>query len=107
MPNSAPWVYTFIMDRVLTGKLEREIADLEEQLTCKKAELDRLKNEPPLSESPVPQSASITQDIGNQGINNLSSPEDKIALFRSLFRSRKDLYARRFESRKPWKYQGY
>jgi superfamily II DNA or RNA helicase len=91
------------MDRVLTRKLEREIADLEEQLACKKAELDRLKNEPPLSESPVSQSASITQDIGNQGINNLSSPEDKIALFRSLFRGREDLYARRFESRKTGK----
>jgi hypothetical protein len=35
-----------------------------------------------------------------------SSPESKIALFRSLFRGREDVYARRFESRKTGK-SGY
>ena len=33
-------------------------------------------------------------------VHNRSSPEAKIALFRSLFRGREDVYARRFESRK-------
>ena len=33
-------------------------------------------------------------------IDNRSSREEKIALFRSLFRGRQDLYARRFVSRK-------
>jgi hypothetical protein len=32
--------------------------------------------------------------------NDSSSPEDKITLFRTLFRGRQDVYARRFESRK-------
>src|SRR5438093_5118844 len=33
-------------------------------------------------------------------VNQCSSPEEKIALFRSLFRGRDDVYPRRFESRK-------
>ena len=39
-------------------------------------------------------------------IDNHSSPEDKIALFRSLFRGRDDVYPRRFESRRTGK-SGY
>jgi hypothetical protein len=34
------------------------------------------------------------------GVNHLSSADEKIALFRSLFRGREDIYPRRFESRK-------
>ena len=33
-------------------------------------------------------------------VNRYSSPTDKIALFRALFRGREDVYPRRFESRK-------
>ncbi len=36
-------------------------------------------------------------------VTNSSSPSDKIALFRSLFRGREDVYPRRFESRKTGK----
>jgi superfamily II DNA or RNA helicase/very-short-patch-repair endonuclease len=39
-------------------------------------------------------------------IHRHSSPEDKVALFRSLFRGREDVYPRRFESRKTGK-SGY
>ncbi len=39
-------------------------------------------------------------------IHRFSPPEEKIALFRSLFRGRDDIYARRFESRKTGK-SGY
>ncbi len=39
-------------------------------------------------------------------VDRLSCPESKIALFRSLFRGREDVYARRFESRKTGK-SGY
>ena len=35
-----------------------------------------------------------------RSITHVSSPEAKIALFRSLFRGRVDVYPRRFESRK-------
>jgi superfamily II DNA or RNA helicase len=39
----------------------------------------------------------------NHRIHRHSAPEDKIALFRSLFRGREDVYPRRFESRKTGK----
>ena len=39
-------------------------------------------------------------------VHHHSSPEAKIALFRSLFRGRDDVYPRRFESRKSGK-SGY
>jgi len=39
-------------------------------------------------------------------VNNHSPPAAKIALFRSLFRGREDIYPRRFESRKTGK-SGY
>ncbi len=44
--------------------------------------------------------------MANAILNNLSSPEAKIAMFRSLFRGRVDIYPRRFESRKTGK-SGY
>jgi superfamily II DNA or RNA helicase/very-short-patch-repair endonuclease len=40
------------------------------------------------------------------GVNQRSTPEAKIALFRSMFRGRDDVYPRRFESRKTGK-SGY
>ncbi|HEY4049054.1 MAG TPA: DEAD/DEAH box helicase family protein, partial [Acidobacteriaceae bacterium] len=39
----------------------------------------------------------------NNRVYHHSAPEEKIALFRSLFRGREDVYARRFESRKTGK----
>jgi hypothetical protein len=39
-------------------------------------------------------------------VNQHSRPEEKIALFRSLFRGRDDVYPRRFESRRTGKF-GY
>ncbi|MBM3999249.1 MAG: DUF559 domain-containing protein [Planctomycetes bacterium] len=36
----------------------------------------------------------------HESVNGLSSPESKIALFRSLFQGRDDVYPRRFESRR-------
>ena len=38
-------------------------------------------------------------DPSTEIVNRGSSPEQKIALFRSLFRGRDDVYPRRFESR--------
>jgi superfamily II DNA or RNA helicase len=43
------------------------------------------------------------QPAGLPPVTDQSSPEAKIALFRSLFRGRGDLYARRFESRRTGK----
>jgi hypothetical protein len=89
------------MDESLTGKLEREIADLEESLARKKAELDRLKNEPSQTETHASQSRTISQDSENRSINNISSPEDKIALFRFLFRGRKICTPNALKAKKP------
>lgn len=48
----------------------------------------------------------ITTDRGVNQIHHLSPVESKISLFRSLFRGREDVYARRFESRTTGK-SGY
>ncbi|MFI5457489.1 MAG: TOTE conflict system archaeo-eukaryotic primase domain-containing protein [Isosphaerales bacterium] len=49
---------------------------------------------------------SIIRDRQDGLVHHLSPPESKIALFRSLFRGRDDVYPRRFESRKTGK-SGY
>ena len=45
-------------------------------------------------------------DLISESVDQTSSPQAKIALFRSLFRGREDVYPRRFESRKTGK-SGY
>jgi superfamily II DNA or RNA helicase len=86
----------------LLAETQRELAKLNarrEELLSQLAELQREKallldgpEAPPQSRSP--------------SVTNQSSPEAKIALFRSLFRGREDVYARRFESLKTGK-KGY
>jgi hypothetical protein len=49
------------------------------------------------------QPASAGLAIHSTPTTNASSPAEKIALFRSLFRGREDVYPRRFESRKTGK----
>ena len=53
-----------------------------------------------------PSRQSITMDMTASIVDRTSTPQTKIALFRSLFRGREDVYARRFESRKTGK-SGY
>ena len=48
----------------------------------------------------------ISSNQDKAAINRLSSPEEKVALFRSLFRGRDDVYPRRFESARTGK-SGY
>ncbi|AEF80282.1 TOTE conflict system archaeo-eukaryotic primase domain-containing protein [Leadbettera azotonutricia] len=95
--------------------LVAEIADLESLLLQKKAELVQLKTEPhAIATEPVKVESPVeslilqnpTEDASSPGINNHSAPEDKITLFRSLFRGREDIYAKRFESKKTGK-SGY
>ena len=47
--------------------------------------------------------AQLTIDWFQGGVDHRSPPNSKIALFRSLFRGRDDVYPRRFESRKTGK----
>lgn len=49
---------------------------------------------------------SLPEPVFERGVTRHSSPQAKIDLFRSLFRGREDVYARRFESRKTGK-SGY
>jgi hypothetical protein len=105
LDHPAVLCHTGFMDGALIGKLEHEIAGLEALLAQKKTELDRLKNETPQYEICVSQ-PEATGNASYSGINKFSTPEEKIALFRSLFRGREDLYAKRFESRKTGK-SGY
>ncbi len=73
------------------NKLQSEISQLEAVLNLKKEELALLQT--------IPEQISEKQST----ISNTSSPEEKIKLFRSLFRGREDVFARRFESKKTGK----
>ena len=85
------------MDREALLTLQREIAELEQQLYAKKQQLED-------AQTVISKQASAP--TVNPEVNNNSLPETKIALFRSLFKGREDVYAKRFESRKTGK-SGY
>ena len=84
------------MDKESLFALQKEITELELLLADKKHQLEE-------AQTLIPQTADLTE---NPGIANNSSPEEKITLFRSLFRGREDVYAKRFESKKTGK-SGY
>jgi len=95
------------MDEAFLVTLQKEIAELEQTLAIKKRQLEKAQT------TFVKQATSTTirQDtlpgdsskVSLSELNNNSSPEIKITLFRSLFRGREDVYATRFESRKTGK----
>jgi superfamily II DNA or RNA helicase len=91
------------MDEVHVRKLQAEITGLEQRLADKKRQLEEALCAASISGPP---SQPCLGSPESQGVNNHSSPEDKITLFRSLFRGREDVYARRFESKKTGK-SGY
>ena len=86
--------------------LQKEITELEQTLDAKKRQLEEvLKQGNSLHTTLAKQSQDTT--LANEPLPEaLSPPETKIALFRSLFRGRDDVYAKRFESRKTGK-SGY
>jgi hypothetical protein len=102
------------------AELEQKLADKkrqfeEEQIALEKQTADTTIMQKPLSGdssgSTVPYShgrvrASTDAISLHSSINNHSPPEIKIVLFRSLFKGREDVYAKRFESRKTGK-SGY
>ena len=95
--------------------LKNEIAELEKKLADKKQELEEAQKKH-IQTATAKQTTEIENSIEPQldiqphafpsEINNSSSPEIKIALFRSLFKGREDIYAKRFESTKTGK-SGY
>ena len=82
--------------------VEAELAELESSrsdLIARAAELQREKAA--LLQTSIPSNINDKPTVTNQ-----SSQDEKIILFRSLFRGRDDIYPRRFESMKTGK-QGY
>ena len=107
------------MDEAAIIRLQDEIAALENLLAGKKRQLEAAQAASPKASVPPrldPNESAHTEDDIQQPVshfkpnvpevNNNSPPEVKVALFRSLFKGRDDLYARRFESRKTGK-SGY
>ncbi len=74
------------------ARLESEILQLELELNKKKMELASLKN--------------INKNANHVTVSNNSHSDEKIKLFRSLFRGREDVFALRFESKRTGK-SGY
>jgi hypothetical protein len=87
------------LDKLLAAA-EREL----ERMDARRAEIlqqmERLKLE---MDSAGRTPADLPAGGLSAAITNESAPEDKIALFRRLFRGREDVYARRFESAKTGK----
>ena len=81
-------------------KLEQELAALDSKRAEKKRQLDYLRN---LAES---NNDSKYQNKDNVKVTAKSPEQDKIALFRSLFRGREDVYPKSFESKRTGR-KGY
>jgi hypothetical protein len=98
------------MDETSLVTLQNEIAELEQKLADKKhlleetlSALEKQTADAAITQKPLSGDSSQVSLIE---VNNHSLPEIKIALFRSLFKGREDVYAKRFESRKTGK-SGY
>jgi len=78
--------------------LQKEIAELEQLLADKKHQLKEAQT--------ILAKQTANSTTTPKQINNYSPPETKITLFRSLFKGREDVYAKRFESVKTGK-SGY
>ncbi|MCL2722517.1 MAG: restriction endonuclease subunit R, partial [Treponema sp.] len=91
------------MDDTDLFTLQKEIAELEQQLAAKKRQFEELQSAASTKAINV---TIITELPTKNDINNQSPPETKIALFRSLFKGRDDIYAKRFENKKTGK-SGY
>jgi len=98
------------MDETSLLTLQNEISELEQKLADKKQRLEEaLTTLEKQTTDVITMQKSRLGDSSQTSlieINNHSSSEIKIALFRSLFRGREDVYAKRFENRKTGK-SGY
>lgn len=87
----------------LIADVKSELAELESRRSALLARLVELQKEKTTQFQPI---ETLEQNTHQPPVTNQSSQEDKIALFRSLFRGREDVYPRRFESLKTGK-KGY
>lgn len=81
---------------------EKELADLDAKRTALQDRIRQLKG---LKQSIADEQLPFDQS-SKSNVTNDSTQQEKIALFRSLFRGREDVYPRRFESKRSGK-SGY
>ena len=81
---------------------EQELASLDEKRKALQARIEQLKGQ---KQSIADEQLPFDQ-LSQSNVTNDSTQEQKIALFRSLFRGREDVYPRRFESKRSGK-SGY
>jgi len=84
------------------SEIEAELANLDHHRNQLLDELTQLRRQPLQKDSP----AQLLLNIQGIKVNNQSSQEEKIRLFRSLFKGREDVFPRRFENSKTGK-SGY
>ncbi len=91
-----------------TFEIERRISEIEAELVNLDHHRDQLLDELTQYRRQLLQRSPSTTNAGHSGItvNNQSSQEEKIRLFRSLFKGREDVFPRRFENSKTGK-SGY
>ena len=90
-------------------EVNRLLAETESELSKLNARKDKLLGELAAlqqEKAALLNGARVPPQPKPLSVTNQSSPEAKIDLFRSLFRGREDVYARRFESRRTGK-KGY
>ena len=90
------------IDRLIADT-EAELTELESRRSELLARLAELRQQETVQLQPTEKPGQYNSQ---PSVTNYSSQEDKIALFRSLFRGREDVYPRRFESLKTGK-KGY
>ncbi|MDR0287558.1 MAG: hypothetical protein LBI03_07650 [Clostridiales bacterium] len=91
------------MDTASLSTLQKEIKEIEQILAAKKCQLEEVQTALAQQSANAVETKRIQQE---DTINDHSTPETKILLFRSLFKGREDIYAKRFESKKTGK-SGY
>ena len=98
------------MDEISLLTLQNEISELEQKLADKKQRLEEARTTfEKQTTDVITMQKSLLGDSSQTSlieINNHSSSVIKITLFRSLFKGREDVYAKRFESKKTGK-SGY
>ena len=87
-------------------ELLRQYNDLQRKYDILKAENAQLRLQISGHCTIPSESIEVNASLSEQGINRFSRPEEKIHLFRSLFRGREDVFARRWYSVKTEK-SGY
>ena len=86
------------------NSLEQEISELEQRLHALDAERATVAQAlATLRQRRQKQIESFVQRVANATVTHQSSRQDKIKLFRDLFKGREDVYPKRFESSKTGK----